>query len=198
MLDLGWTELLVIGVVALIVIGPKDLPMLFRKVGQFIGKAKGMAREFSRAMDQAADESGMKEATSSFKDMASSKNLGLDDLNDATKEFKKFDLDTETGKLSAERAEDARKIHEMSARKAEERLAKQAERAAAAKAEEAGDAVAKAPAKKPAAKKPAAKKPAAKKAPAQKTTAQKAPAKKTAAKKPAAKKTAAKADKDTA
>ncbi|OJI94195.1 sec-independent protein translocase protein TatB [Planktotalea frisia] len=198
MLDLGWTELLVIGVVALIVIGPKDLPMLFRKVGQFVGKAKGMAREFSRAMDQAADESGMKEATSSFKDMASSKNLGLDDLNDATKEFKKFDLDTETGKLSAERAEDARKIHEMSARKAEERLAKQAERAAAAKAEEAGDAVAKAPAKKPAAKKPAAKKPAAKKAPAQKTTAQKAPAKKTAAKKPAAKKTAAKADKDTA
>ncbi|MDB9707572.1 Sec-independent protein translocase protein TatB [Planktotalea frisia] len=198
MFDLGWTELLVIGVVALIVIGPKDLPMLFRKVGQFVGKAKGMAREFSRAMDQAADESGMKEATSSFKDMASSKNLGLDDLNDATKEFKKFDLDTETGKLSAERAEDARKIHEMSARKAEERLAKQAERAAAAKAEEAGDAVAKAPAKKPAAKKPAAKKPAAKKAPAQKTTAQKAPAKKTAAKKPAAKKTAAKADKDTA
>jgi len=198
MLDLGWTELLVIGVVALIVIGPKDLPMLFRKVGQFVGKAKGMAREFSRAMDQAADESGMKEATSSFKDMASSKNLGLDDLNDATKEFKKFDLDTETGKLSAERAEDARKIHEMSARKAEERLAKQAERAAAAKAEEAGDAVTKAPAKKPAAKKPTAKKPAAKKAPAQKTTAQKAPAKKTAAKKPAAKKTAAKADKDTA
>ncbi|WP_439140779.1 Sec-independent protein translocase protein TatB [Planktotalea sp.] len=194
MLDLGWTELLVIGVVALIVIGPKDLPMLFRKVGQFVGKAKGMAREFSRAMDQAADESGMKEATSSFKDMTSSKNLGLDDLNDATKEFKKFDLETETGKLSAERAEDARKIHEMSARKAEERLAKQAERAAAAKAEEAGETVVKAPAKKPAAaKKTAAKKPAAKK-----PAAKKAPAKKTTAKKPAAKKTAAKADKDSA
>ena len=194
MLDLGWTELLVIGVVALIVIGPKDLPMLFRKVGQFVGKAKGMAREFSRAMDQAADESGMKEATSSFKDMTSSKNLGLDGLNDATKEFKKFDLETETGKLSAERAEDARKIHEMSARKAEERLAKQAERAAAAKAEEAGETVVKAAAKKPAAaKKKAAKKPAAKK-----PAAKKAPAKKTTAKKPAAKKTAAKADKDSA
>jgi len=194
MLDLGWTELLVIGVVALIVIGPKDLPMLFRKVGQFVGKAKGMAREFSRAMDQAADESGMKEATSSFKDMTSSKNLGLDDLNDATNEFKKFDLETETGKLSAERAEDARKIHEMSARKAEERLAKQAERAAAAKAEEAGETVVKAAAKKPAAaKKKAAKKPAAKK-----PAAKKAPAKKTTAKKPAAKKTAAKADKDSA
>lgn len=194
MLDLGWTELLVIGVVALIVIGPKDLPMLFRKVGQFVGKAKGMAREFSRAMDQAADESGMKEATSSFKDMTSSKNLGLDDLNDATKEFKKFDLETETGKLSAARAEDARKIHEMSARKAEERLAKQAERAAAAKAEEAGETVVKVSAKKPAAaKKTAAKKPAAKK-----PAAKKAPAKKATTKTPAAKKTAAKADKDIA
>ena len=63
MFDLGMTELLVIGVVALIVIGPKDLPMLFRKVGQYVGKAKGMAREFSRAMDQAADDSGMKEET---------------------------------------------------------------------------------------------------------------------------------------
>ena len=50
MFDLGWTEMLVIGIVALIVIGPKDLPVMFRRMGQFMGKAKGMAREFSRAM----------------------------------------------------------------------------------------------------------------------------------------------------
>ena len=56
MFDLGWTELLVIGVVALIVVGPKDLPMLFRNVGRFVGKARGMAREFSRAMEDAAAE----------------------------------------------------------------------------------------------------------------------------------------------
>ena len=37
MFDLGWTELLVIGIVSLIVVGPKDLPVLFRKAGQFIG-----------------------------------------------------------------------------------------------------------------------------------------------------------------
>ena len=43
MFDLGWTELLVIGIVALIVIGPKDLPVMFRKVGQFVGKARGGA-----------------------------------------------------------------------------------------------------------------------------------------------------------
>ena len=39
MFDLGWTELLVIGIVALIVIGPKDLPVMFRKVGQFVGES---------------------------------------------------------------------------------------------------------------------------------------------------------------
>ncbi|MEO9464349.1 twin-arginine translocase TatA/TatE family subunit, partial [Sulfitobacter pontiacus] len=36
MFDMGWSELLVVGVVALIVVGPKDLPVLFRKVGQFV------------------------------------------------------------------------------------------------------------------------------------------------------------------
>ena len=59
MFDLGLSELLVIGVVALIVVGPKDLPMLFRNVGRFMGKARGMAREFSRAMNDAADQAGI-------------------------------------------------------------------------------------------------------------------------------------------
>ena len=44
MFDLGLTELLVIGVVALIVVGPKDLPVMFRNVGRFVGKAKGDER----------------------------------------------------------------------------------------------------------------------------------------------------------
>ena len=56
MFDLGWTELLLIGIVALIVVGPKELPVLFRKAGQFAGKIRGMAREFSRAMNNAADD----------------------------------------------------------------------------------------------------------------------------------------------
>ena len=40
MFDLGWMELLIIGVVALIVVGPKDLPIMFKTVGIFVGKAK--------------------------------------------------------------------------------------------------------------------------------------------------------------
>ena len=58
MFDIGWCELFLIGVVALIVVGPRSLPGLFRTVGKFIGKARAMAREFQRSMEQAANESG--------------------------------------------------------------------------------------------------------------------------------------------
>ena len=67
MFDIGWMELLLIGVVALIVVGPKELPVLFRTVGRYMGKARGMAREFQRSMEQAADETGLKEAAEGLK-----------------------------------------------------------------------------------------------------------------------------------
>jgi len=61
MFGLGWAEILVAAVVGLIVIGPKELPGVFRKIGQFVGKAKAMARDFSRAMNDAADDAGVKD-----------------------------------------------------------------------------------------------------------------------------------------
>ena len=63
MFGLGWAEILVAAVVGLIVIGPKELPVVFRKIGQFVGKAKAMARDFSRAMNDAADDAGVKDAS---------------------------------------------------------------------------------------------------------------------------------------
>ena len=66
MLDIGWSELLVIALVALIVVGPKELPVMFKTVGRYMGKARGMAREFQRSMEAAADESGLKEASDSL------------------------------------------------------------------------------------------------------------------------------------
>jgi len=56
MFDLGWTELLVIAVVAIIVIGPKDLPRALRTFGRWTGKMKGMAREFQNQFNEALRE----------------------------------------------------------------------------------------------------------------------------------------------
>ena len=54
MFDVGATELLIIVIVAIIVIGPKDLPGMFRELGRFTAKLRAMGREFSRAMEEAA------------------------------------------------------------------------------------------------------------------------------------------------
>lgn len=94
MLDIGWSELLLIGVVALIVIGPEDLPKLFHTLGRITARARGMAREFSSAMEDAAKSSGLEDAAKTLKDvnaLTSKKALGLDALERATERFEKWD-----------------------------------------------------------------------------------------------------------
>lgn len=113
MFELGWTELLLIGVVALIVVGPKDLPVLFRNVGRFIGKARGMAREFSRAMEDAADESGVRDMAKSIKSVADPKQMGLDKIREAADDLTAWKPGSETAKLAAERAQAAAKLREQ-------------------------------------------------------------------------------------
>jgi len=56
MFDLSWTELLVVAVVAIIVVGPKDLPRALRAIGRWTGNAKRMARDFRRQFDEALRE----------------------------------------------------------------------------------------------------------------------------------------------
>ncbi len=143
MFDLGWTELLVIGVVALIVVGPKDLPMLFRNIGRFVGKAKGMAREFSRAMEQAADDAGVNEVSKGLKAATDPLGTAVDGVKDAAKKATEWDPGSATAQLAEDRAEAARKIHEATAKKATERKAaeaKAAEEAAKAAADDAAPA----------------------------------------------------------
>lgn len=54
MFDIAWSELFVILIVALVVVGPKDLPKLMRTAGQWAGRARGMADQFRRSFDEMA------------------------------------------------------------------------------------------------------------------------------------------------
>jgi sec-independent protein translocase protein TatB len=66
MFDIGWSELLVIGVVALVAIGPKELPGVLRMVGQWMGKARRMASEFQGQFQEALREAEMADLKKSF------------------------------------------------------------------------------------------------------------------------------------
>jgi len=66
MFDIGWSELVVIAVVALIAIGPKELPGVLRMVGQRMGKARKMASEFQGQFNEAMREAEMADLKKSF------------------------------------------------------------------------------------------------------------------------------------
>src|ERR1700741_2641272 len=54
MFDISWGELLIVMVVALVVVGPKDLPKLMRKAGQWLGRARALANQFRKSFDEMA------------------------------------------------------------------------------------------------------------------------------------------------
>ena len=151
---IGGMELLVIGLVALIVVGPKDLPGMFRTLGQFTAKAKRMGREFSSAMEAAADDAGVSDVTKTLRDATNPKKMGLD----AVKKAVDLDLDpaSETGKLAEERAAARKAAMEKSLAMAEARQAKEAAAAEAKTEPKAAKPKPKAAAKSKAAAKPKA------------------------------------------
>src|ERR1041384_2826401 len=71
MFDIGWSELVVIGVVALIAIGPKELPAVLRTVGQWMGKIRRMASEFQSQFQEAMREAEMADLKKQFDDTTS-------------------------------------------------------------------------------------------------------------------------------
>jgi sec-independent protein translocase protein TatB len=70
MFDIGWSELLVIAVVAIVVIGPKDLPRAMRAVGRWSGKIKRMAREFQSQFNEAIREAELDEVKKQVTEIA--------------------------------------------------------------------------------------------------------------------------------
>ena len=68
MFDVAPTELLLVAVVALVVIGPKDLPKAMRIVGQWVGKARGMARHFRSGFDNMIRESELADMEKKWKE----------------------------------------------------------------------------------------------------------------------------------
>lgn len=91
MFDLGWTELLVIAVVAILVVGPKDLPQMLRTIGQFASKMRSMAREFQRQFEEAARDTGLddvRKGITSVKDVASPSKHVKDAFNSIAEETK--------------------------------------------------------------------------------------------------------------
>ena len=90
-MDFSWSEMLLVGIDALIVIGPKDLPGMFRELGRITAKIRSMGREFSRAMEQAAKESGVKEAADGLKAVSNPVGTGLNAVKSAADKFEKWD-----------------------------------------------------------------------------------------------------------
>ena len=75
MFDLGWSELAVIALIALIVVGPKELPQILRTAAHWMRKARSMAREFQSSVDEMVREAELDEAK---KTMESVRHMNLD------------------------------------------------------------------------------------------------------------------------
>ncbi len=70
MFDISWTEFLLIGIVALVVIGPKELPGVMRTLGQYTRKIRGMASDFQNQFQEAMREAEMADLKKSVDDLA--------------------------------------------------------------------------------------------------------------------------------
>src|SRR5919197_2244030 len=107
MFDIGWSELLLIGVVALIAIGPKELPGALRTLGQWMGKVRRMASEFQSQFHEAMREAELADLKKEVDEMATNAQsyAHFDPFDDIRRDIEKAaspppDLDTLTDTAS--------------------------------------------------------------------------------------------------
>jgi sec-independent protein translocase protein TatB len=111
---IGYTEILVIAVVAVIVIGPKDLPKVLRAFGKTMAKMKSMAREFQGHLDQAMREAGLDEVKKEVQNLKSSVTSAAEPVAQAKTEIgqaiqkDKDDFSKYFGEIGAKTAEPAK------------------------------------------------------------------------------------------
>ncbi|MDR0809555.1 MAG: twin-arginine translocase subunit TatB, partial [Gemmobacter sp.] len=114
----------------------KDLPRMFHTLGRFTGKLRSMAREFQKAMNDAAKTAGLDEMRRDMNDIMSKKGMGLDALDRAATKFENWDPKKPAAKPSAPSASataaPGSETAALAARKAEERAAREAKAATAA------------------------------------------------------------------
>ena len=106
MFDIGWTELLVIAVVAVVVVGPKDLPRALRAVGRWTGKVKRMARDFQGQFNEALREAELESVKKDIEEVGR-----IDPLAEVRKEVTEVDKSLKTapeGLMTAKPAEEAK------------------------------------------------------------------------------------------
>ena len=103
MFDLGWQEFMMVAIVLVLVVGPKDMPRMLRSFSRFMRRAKSMASEFSSSLESAANEADLKNIiqdakTGEFDDIANliggemddvKKSSGLDEVEQDIKTINK-------------------------------------------------------------------------------------------------------------
>ena len=89
MFDIGWSELLVIAVVALVAIGPKELPTVLRTIGQWMAKLRRMASEFQNQFHEAMREAEMADLKKEVDNLTSTAQgyANFDPVSEVRKEF---------------------------------------------------------------------------------------------------------------
>lgn len=81
MFDIGWSELLILGIVAVLVVGPRDLPRLMRVVGQYVSWVRSMANDFKQHVKEAVDQADLDDVRSAVDDL--NRNNPLQDVKNS-------------------------------------------------------------------------------------------------------------------